>query len=82
MLPTKCFMMEKVFIRVVGFTLTSTSRLDQFSLAYSSHPGLGSTFYGGNPVELSLMTMMRRVSILLITVLTEPEVIAAEPFDD
>ncbi|GJV76059.1 hypothetical protein Tco_1507643 [Tanacetum coccineum] len=73
MLPTKCFMREKVFIRVVDFTLTSTTRLDQFLLAYLRHPSLGSTLYGGNPVELSLMAMMRWVSILPIMVLMEPE---------
>ncbi|GKE32149.1 hypothetical protein Tco_1451471, partial [Tanacetum coccineum] len=59
MLPTKCFMMDKVFCRVADFTLTSTTHLNQFSLAHSGHPGLGTSFYAGNPVELSLMAMRR-----------------------
>ncbi|GJX97195.1 hypothetical protein Tco_0352993 [Tanacetum coccineum] len=74
MLLTKCFMLDKVFSRVVDFMLTSMAHMDQFSLAHSGHPGSGTTFYVGYPVELSLMTIRRWVSILLLTILTEPEV--------
>ncbi|GKA14566.1 hypothetical protein Tco_0694212 [Tanacetum coccineum] len=56
--------------------------LDQSSLAYSRHPGSRTIFYARNPVELSLMAMRRWVSILLLTVLIEMEVIATNPFDE
>ncbi|GJU03366.1 hypothetical protein Tco_1113704 [Tanacetum coccineum] len=56
------FLGEKlVYSRVVDFTLTSRTHLNQFSLAHSRHPGLGTSFYAGNPVELSLMAMRRWV---------------------
>ncbi|GJV57742.1 hypothetical protein Tco_1458747, partial [Tanacetum coccineum] len=41
MLPTKCYMIDKVFSLFVDFMFTSITYLDQFSLAHSGHPGLG-----------------------------------------
>nr|GEZ70926.1 hypothetical protein [Tanacetum cinerariifolium] len=62
-------MMDKAFNRVVDFTLTSTTHQDQFSLAYSGHPGSGIAkgcvsqdllnFGAGKPIELSLMEIGR-----------------------
>ncbi|GKA91766.1 FAR1-related sequence 5-like protein [Tanacetum coccineum] len=43
MLPTKCYMIDKVFSLVVDVMFTLITYLDQFSLAHSGHPGSGTT---------------------------------------
>ncbi|GKC19413.1 hypothetical protein Tco_1021563 [Tanacetum coccineum] len=62
MLPTKCFMMDKVFSRVVNFTLNSMAYLNQFSLALSGHPGSGTAFYVEKPVQRMMYSFVPDLS--------------------
>ncbi|GJS81464.1 hypothetical protein Tco_0748005 [Tanacetum coccineum] len=64
MLPTKCFMMDKVFSRVVNFTLNSMAYLNQFSLALSGHPGSGTAFYVEKPVQRMMYSFVPDLSWL------------------